>query len=509
MANNKPRLIIFDTTLRDGEQSAGAAMTGADKLRIAEQLAELGVDVIEAGFPFSSEGDFQAVQAIARQVKGPTICGLSRAKENDIRRCWEAVQAAEKPRIHTFLSTSPLHRQYKLQMDEAQVLEAIRDSVTLARSLCPDVEWSAEDATRTEHDFLFRCVDAAIKAGARTINIPDTVGYALPEEYRDLIAAIINQVPNTDKAILSVHCQNDLGLSTANSLAGVMGGARQVECTINGIGERAGNAALEEIVMALQVRGDLSPVSVEHIRTQHLNRISKLVAGLAGMSVQPNKAIVGANAFAHESGIHQDGYLKHSGTYEIMTPESVGLVRAALPLGKLSGRNAFKTKLESLGYHLGDNALNDAFHRFKELADRKREIFDDDLIVLVDDEVASQQDQLKFVAMHVIAGTAEPHLADLTLRINGQERSLRAYGNGPVDAIFSAIQGLVPHKQAILKLYHVHAVTTGTDAQGQVTIRLEEHGLNVNGLGADVDVLVASAKAYLNALNKLIALRDR
>ena len=508
MTATKPRLIIFDTTLRDGEQSPGAAMTAVDKFRIAEQLAELGVDVIEAGFPYSSTGDFAAVKNIAEHIKGPTICGLARAKEADIRRCWEAVQAADKPRIHTFLATSPLHREFKLMMDKDQILEAIRDSVTLACKLSPDVEWSAEDATRTERDFLFRCVETAIRAGAHTINIPDTVGFTLPEEYTALIRDLRTQVPGADRVIFSVHCHNDLGLATANSLAGTLGGALQIECTVNGIGERAGNAALEEIVMAIKTRGDLSPVSVDHIQTTHLTRLSKMVTNISGMNVQPHKPIVGPNAFAHESGIHQDGYLKHRGTYEIMTPESVGVQKASLPLGKLSGRNAFKTKLEALGYQLGDNALNEAFTRFKELADRKRHIFDEDLIALVDEEVASQQDRIKFVSLQVVAGSTGPQQADLTLDIAGKTQALKANGNGPVDAIFNAIQGLVPHKQTVLQLYQIHAVTAGTDAQGQVTVRLEEHGQTYTGQGADTDVLVASAKAYLHALNKLIALRN-
>ena len=502
------KLIIFDTTLRDGEQSAGAAMHMNEKLRIAELLEELGVDIIEAGFPASSDGDFAAVTLIARRCHTAVIAGLARAKKYDIERCWEAVRHAARPRIHTFLSTSPLHRKYKLQMDEAQVLDAICESVTLARNLCDNIEWSAEDATRTEVDFLLQCIDAAIRAGATTINIPDTVGYALPDEYAALFRTIKNKVPGIDHVVLSTHCQNDLGLATANSLAGLGAGARQIECTINGIGERAGNAALEEVVMAVKTRPDLLPLQVD-IKTELLTRISKLVAATAGMPVQPNKAIVGANAFAHESGIHQDGYLKHAGTYEIMTPESVGLQRASLPLGKLSGRNAFKTKLESLGYRLGDNALNDAFVRFKTLADRKREIFDDDVVALVDDTVASAQDQIKFVELHVTAGSRVAQEAELTLDIQGTAHTLTAQGNGPVDAIFNAIQNLVPHENVVLQLYQINAVTEGTDAQGAATVRLVENERSFNGQAADTDVLVASAKAYLNALNRLLAWRER
>jgi 2-isopropylmalate synthase len=502
------KLIIFDTTLRDGEQSAGAAMHKDEKLRIAELLEELGVDIIEAGFPASSDGDFEAVSQIAKRCQNTVIAGLARAKKFDIERCWDAVRHAARPRIHTFLSTSPLHRKYKLQMDETQVLDAIRESVTLARNLCDNIEWSAEDATRTETDFLLKCIDVAIRAGATTINIPDTVGYALPDEYAALFRTIKNQVPDIDRVILSTHCQNDLGLATANSLAGLAGGARQVECTINGIGERAGNAALEEVVMAVKTRPDLLPLDVT-IKTELLSRISKLVANVAGMPVQPNKAIVGANAFAHESGIHQDGYLKHAGTYEIMTPESVGLQRAQLPLGKLSGRNAFKTKLESLGYKLGDNALNDAFVRFKTLADRKREIFDDDVVALVDDTVASAQDGLQFVSMRVVAGNRGPQQAELAINVGGTEKQITAQGNGPVDAIFNAIQAMVPHPKAVLQLYQIHAVTEGTDAQGTVTVRLAEGDHSFNGHAADTDVLVASAKAYLQALSRLLAWRER
>src|SRR5271157_5892547 len=386
------RVTIFDTTLRDGEQSPGAAMDLGEKLRIARVLEELGVDVMEAGFPIASNGDFEAVNEIAKTIKNSTVCGLARAQASDIERAAEAVKPAARPRIHTFISTSPLHMKHKLQMTPEKVYQAVIDSVTLARKLCDDVEWSPEDGTRTEHDFLCRTVEAAIKAGARTINIPDTVGYTTPQEYADLIKMLVNRVPNIDKAILSTHCHNDLGLAVANSLAGVISGARQVECTINGLGERAGNAALEEIVMAMKVRHDLMPF-VTNIQTEVITKASHLVSSITGFVVQPNKAIVGANAFAHESGIHQDGMIKHHQTYEIMTPQSVGLAKTSLRLGKLSGRNAFRTRLQEFGYELDDNATNDAFERFKALADRKKEVFDEDIMALVDYEVARAHDR--------------------------------------------------------------------------------------------------------------------
>lgn len=499
------KLIIFDTTLRDGEQSPGAAMNLEEKLRIAKMLEELGVDVMEAGFPIASKGDFEAVHAIAAAVKNSTVCGLSRAQAGDIERAAEALKPAARSRIHTFISTSPLHMKYKLQMEPERVLQAVTDSVTLARKLCDDVEWSAEDGTRTEHDFLCRTVEAAIKAGARTINIPDTVGYTTPQEYADLIKMLVNRVPNIDKAILSTHCHNDLGLAVANSLAGVIGGARQIECTINGLGERAGNAALEEIVMAMKVRQDLMPFATG-IKTEAITRISHLVSSITGFVVQPNKAIVGANAFAHESGIHQDGMIKNRQTYEIMTPQSVGLTKTSLKLGKLSGRNAFRSKLTELGYELGDNALNEAFERFKALADRKKEIFDEDIMALVDDEVANAHARVRFHTLDVRAGSKGPQSAELEIEIEGKPATAKATGNGPVDAIFNAIKQLVPH-QANLQLYQVSAVTGGTDAQAEVMVRLEENGRTVTGQGADPDTLVASARAYINALNKLAVKR--
>jgi 2-isopropylmalate synthase len=467
----------------------------------------MGVDVIEAGFPIASSGDFEAVREVARLVRNSTVAGLARAARKDIDRAAEALKGAARPRIHTFISTSPLHMKYKLQMTPDQVHQAIIDSVSYARSLVEDVEWSCEDGSRTEHDFLCRCIETAIKAGARTINIPDTVGYAVPEEFGALIGMIFERVPNIDKAIVSTHCHNDLGLAVANSLAGVANGARQVECTINGLGERAGNAAMEEIVMALRTRHDLMPYTTG-IRTQSIMKASRLVSAITGFPVQPNKAIVGANAFAHESGIHQDGMLKHAGTYEIMTPESVGLTRSTLVMGKHSGRHAFKTKLKELGFELGDNALEDVFKRFKDLADKKKEVFDEDIVALVDDAVGQDRQRIRFISLRVVCGSEGPQKADLTLEIDGARKSVGANGDGPVDATFNAIKKLAPH-EAKLQLFQVHAVTAGTDAQAEVTVRLEENGKTVNGQGADTDTLVASAKAYLHALNKLLVKREK
>src|SRR5215831_15871397 len=501
------RVIIFDTTLRDGEQSPGASMNLEEKLRIAAVLEEMGVDVIEAGFPIASNGDFEAVREIARTVRNTAICGLARASRRDIDRAWEALQGAARPRIHTFISTSPLHMKFKLQMEPEAVHQAVLDSVSHARNLCEDVEWSPEDGSRTEHDFLCRCVETAIRAGARTINIPDTVGYAVPEEFAALIAMLRNRVPNIDKAIISVHCHNDLGLAVANSLAAVGAGARQVECTINGLGERAGNAALEEVVMALKTRHDRIPYATG-IKTEVITKASRLVSTITGFPVQPNKAIVGANAFAHESGIHQDGMLKHAGTYEIMTPESVGLIRSTLVMGKHSGRHAFKAKLKELGFELGDNALEDAFRRFKDLADKKKDVFDEDIVALIDDTIVRSNEYIRFVSLQVIAGSKGPQKADLELEIDGKPQATTATGDGPVDACFNAIKQLFPH-DARLQLFQVQAVTEGTDAQAEVTVRLEEGGKTVNGQGADTDTLVASCKAYLHALNKLLTKRRK
>ena len=484
--STQDKIIIFDTTLRDGEQSPGCSMNLEEKLTMARMLDALGVDVMEAGFPIASDGDFESVFEIAKTVENAVVCGLARAKKADIEATAKAIKPQldkhGKGRIHTFISTSPLHMKYKLQMDEDTVLQAVQDSVTLARSFTDDVEWSAEDGSRTEDDFLCRAVETAIKAGATTINIPDTVGYALPEDYAAKIALLVNSVPNIDKAILSTHCHNDLGLAVANSLAGVAAGARQIECTINGIGERAGNAALEEIVMAIRTRNEDLPYTT-HIDTTLITKTSRTLANITSFDVQPNKAIVGANAFAHESGIHQDGVLKNVQTYEIMTPESVGLTENTLVLGKHSGRHAFKAKLEELGFELGDNAFEEAFKRFKDLGDRKKDIFEDDLIALVEDEAKREHEAIKFVALQVQAGSQGPQIAQLVLEIDGQEHRDTAKGNGPVDAIFKAIRTLQPHPDARLMLYKVHAVTGGTDAQAEVTVKLDENGMTVNGHG--------------------------
>ena len=501
------KVIIFDTTLRDGEQSPGASMNLDEKCRIAEALEEMGVDVIEAGFPIASNGDFEAVNEIAKLVKNSTVCGLARSGRGDIERAAEALKPAARPRIHTFIATSPLHMKYKLQMEPDEVYQHVVDSVSHARNFTDDVDWSPEDGTRTEHDFLCRCVEAAINAGATCINLPDTVGYSVPEEFGGLIRMLIERVPNSDKAVFSTHCHNDLGLAVANSLAGVEAGARQVECTINGLGERAGNAALEEIVMALRTRQDAMPFTT-NVNTEMITKASRLVSTVTGFTVQPNKAIVGANAFAHESGIHQDGMLKNANTYEIMTPESVGLNESKLVLGKLSGRAAFKEKLNELGYDLGDNAFQDAFRRFKALADKKREVFDEDIVALVDDEIVRGNDRMRFVSLQVVCGSVGPQTAELTMEVDDKERKTKSTGDGPVDATFNAIKELTGYS-ARLQLYQVHAVTEGTDAQAEVTIRLEEGGKTVNGQGADTDTLVASARAYINALNKMLVKREK
>jgi 2-isopropylmalate synthase len=507
-AQEPRRIRIFDTTLRDGEQSPGASMNLEEKLKIAEVLEKMGVDVIEAGFPIASNGDFEAVRLVASKIKESTVCGLARAGKRDIDRCAEALEPARAKRIHTFISTSPLHMKFKLQMEPEQVHKAVIESVTYARKFTDDVEWSCEDGSRTEHDFLCRCVEAAINAGARTINIPDTVGYAIPSEFAALIEMLFNRVPNIDKAIISVHCHNDLGLAVANSLAAVQKGAGQVECTINGLGERAGNAALEEIVMALRTRHDLLPFTT-NVKTEFIMKASRLVSTITGFPVQPNKAIVGANAFAHESGIHQDGVLKHAQTYEIMTPESVGLMRSKLVMGKHSGRHAFREKLKELGYgEVGDNTLQQVFARFKDLADKKKEVFDEDIVSLLDETVAETSERIRFVSLDIHCGSKGPQKAALALEIDGKIAEATATGNGPVDATFNAIKSLFPH-EAKLQLYEVHAVTQGTDAQAEVTVRLEENGRTVNGQGAHIDTLVASARAYLHALNKLLTKRQK
>ncbi len=501
----KDKVLIFDTTLRDGEQSPGATMTHAEKLEIAEMLDEMGVDIIEAGFPIASEGDFNAVSAIAAQAKSATICGLARANYKDIDRCWEAVKHAKSPRIHTFIGTSPLHRAIpNLNMDE--MAERIHDTVTHARNLCDNVQWSPMDATRTEEDYLCRVVEIAIKAGATTINIPDTVGYTAPVESAQLIRMLINKVPGADSVIFATHCHNDLGMATANSLAAVEGGARQIECTINGLGERAGNTALEEVVMALKVRGDIMPYTTG-IDTRKIMSISRRVATVSGFAVQFNKAIVGKNAFAHESGIHQDGMLKNRETFEVMRPEDVGLSGTSLPLGKHSGRAALRAKLSELGFDLADNQLNDVFVRFKDLADRKKEVFDDDLMALVTQNDAAD-DRLKLKSLRVVCGTEGPQTADMVMEVDGADIKTSATGDGPVDATFNAVKAIFPHG-ARLQLYQVSAVTEGTDAQATVSVRMEEDGRIATGQSADTDTVVASAKAYINALNRLLVRREK
>jgi 2-isopropylmalate synthase len=504
--SDKDRVLIFDTTLRDGEQCPGASMNFEEKLQVAELLDDMGVDIIEAGFPIASQGDFESVAEIAKRSKSAIIAGLARAAFKDIDRCAEAVKHAKRPRIHTFLSTSPVHMKYKLQKEPHEVLEMVVAQVTRARNHVEDVEWSAEDATRTEHDFLCRCVEAAIKAGATTINIPDTVGYTAPQEYAALFKMLRERVPNAGKARFSTHCHNDLGMAVANSLHGVEGGARQIECTINGIGERAGNASLEEIVMAMRVRNDAFPYWTG-VEAEMLTRASKLVSAVTSFPVQYNKAIVGRNAFAHESGIHQDGMLKHTETYEIMKPEDVGVKQTSLVMGKHSGRHAFREKLKELGYELGDNALNDAFNRFKDLADKKKHVYDEDIVALVDDQIAKANDRIKIVSLQIVAGTVGPQSATLVLDIDGKQHTTTATGNGPVDATFNSIRQLVPH-QAKLQLYQVHAVTEGTDAQAEVSVRLEEDGKTVTARGTHPDTMVASAQAYISALNKLMHKRQ-
>ncbi|MFT3757543.1 2-isopropylmalate synthase [Thauera sp.] len=499
----KDQLIIFDTTLRDGEQSPGASMTREEKLRIARLLERMRVDVIEAGFAAASNGDFESVRSIAEAVRESTVCSLARANENDIRRSAEAIAPAARGRIHTFIATSPIHMEKKLRMTPDQVVEQAVKSVALARQFTDDVEFSAEDAGRSEIDFLVRIFDAVIRAGAKTINVPDTVGYNVPEQYAGTIRTLIERVPNADKVIWSVHCHNDLGMAVANSLAAVHAGARQVECTINGLGERAGNASLEEIVMAVRTRGDVFPVETR-IDTTQIVPASKLVSQVTGYPVQPNKAIVGANAFAHESGIHQDGVLKHRETYEIMRAEDVGWGANKLVLGKHSGRNAFRARLQELGIEIaGEEHLNHAFSRFKELADKKHEIFDEDLHALMRDEaITPETEHFRLVSSRFHSETGETPRAELTLAIGGAEQRAESEGSGPVDAAFKAIESVASSGSQLL-LYSVNAITTGTDAQGEVTVRLAKDGRVMDGQGADTDIIVASAKAYLNALNKL------
>ena len=499
----KDKLIIFDTTLRDGEQSPGASMTRDEKVRIARALERLKVDVIEAGFPAASDGDFAAVQAVAEAVKDSTVCGLARALDRDIDRAGEALKKAESSRIHTFIATSPIHMQMKLKMSPEQVIEYAVKAVKRARKYTDNVEFSPEDAGRSEEDFLCRILEAVIDAGATTLNIPDTVGYSIPADFGAMIANLRQRIPNADKAIFSVHCHNDLGLAVANSLSAVMNGARQVECTINGLGERAGNAALEEIVMAIKTRHDVFSCDTR-LDTREIVTCSKLISSITGFPVQPNKAIVGANAFAHESGIHQDGVLKHRETYEIMRAEDVGWSANRMVLGKHSGRNAFKSRMTELGFEFhSESELNDAFVRFKQLADKKHEIFDEDLQALITEvNTDSEDEHYKLIALKVCSETGETPSATVTVKIGEQEFSADSEGSGAVDASLKAIDSIV-NSGTSLELYSVNSITNGTDAQGEVTVRLEKGGRVVNGLGADTDIVIASAKAYINALNKL------
>lgn len=503
MTSTNNRVIIFDTTLRDGEQSPGAAMTKEEKIRIARQLEKLGVDVIEAGFAAASPGDFDAIHTIAEIIQNATVCSLSRANERDVRKAGEAIAPAKKKRIHTFIATSPLHMEHKLRMKPQQVKETAVKAVKIAREYTDDVEFSCEDALRSDINFLAEICQAVIEAGATTINIPDTVGYAIPFQTEAFFRELIQKTPGSDKVIWSAHCHNDLGLAVGNSLAAVIGGARQVECTINGLGERAGNASLEEVVMALKTRHDVFGLET-NIDTTQIVPTSKMVSTVTGYPVQPNKAIVGANAFAHESGIHQDGVLKCRETYEIMSAESVGWSTNRLTLGKLSGRNAFRTKLQELGIELdSEEALNAAFARFKELADKKREIFDEDLHALVSDELVSRTpDRYKYVSLSIHSETGEEPVAEIVFNVDGNEKRASSHGSGPVDAVFKAIESEAG-STADLQLYSVNAITAGTESQGEVTVRLSREGHLVSGQGADTDIIVASAKAYLSALNKL------
>lgn len=503
------KLIIFDTTLRDGEQSPGASMTKDEKLRIAKALEKMRVDIIEAGFPIASEGDFDSVKAVAELITDSTVCGLARALDKDIDRAAEALKPANSSRIHTFLATSPIHMREKLRMEPDQVVEQAVHAVKRARNYTDNVEFSPEDAGRSEFDFLCRVIEKVIDAGATTINIPDTVGYNLPLYFGELIGKLIENIPNSDKAVFSVHCHNDLGLAVGNSLSAVMNGARQVECTINGLGERAGNAALEEVVMTVRTRRDVFECDTQ-LDTTQIMTCSRLVSNITGFPVQPNKAIVGANAFAHESGIHQDGVLKSRETYEIMRAQDVGWNANKMVLGKHSGRNAFRTRLEELGISFEkEEDLNDAFSRFKALADKKHEVFDDDLQALVTDAIQESADEkIKLVSLKAQVETGETSKAEITLSIDGEEQHANADGGGPVDATFKAIESMI-NSGCNLQLYSVNNVTDGTDSQGEVTVRMDKDGRIVNGLGSDTDIVFASAKAYINALNKLLEPAER
>ena len=508
--SDKEKLYIFDTTMRDGEQSPGASMSVEEKIQISRVLDEMGVDIIEAGFPIASPGDFEAVSAISKTLKKSIPCGLSRHSKKDIDACNESLKFSERFRIHTFISTSPLHMKHKLNMSPEEVYETIKEHVTYARNFTDDVEWSCEDGTRTNLDYMCKTVELAINSGATTINIPDTVGYSAPSEYTKTILHLKNNVPNIDKAILSTHTHNDLGLAVANALAGVQAGVRQIECTINGIGERAGNAALEEVVMAIKTRNDLFPFETG-IKTELISKASKIVSNATGFPVQFNKAIVGKNAFAHEAGIHQDGMLKNRETYEIMTPESVGVKKTSLVMGKHSGRHAFKDKLNDLGYtDITDDVIQAAFGKFKILADKKKHIYDEDIVALVDENliIDNKINAINLKSLKVYAGTGEPQKAEMTLDVFGEIKSTSETGDGPVDAIFKCIKTLYPH-DVKLQLYQVHAVTEGTDAQATVSVKIEENGKTTVGQAADTDTLVASANAYLNSLNKMLIKREK
>ena len=494
-------VIIFDTTLRDGEQSPGASMNAAEKLRLARQLEKLGVDVMEAGFPASSPGDFESVQMIAKKIRNVQVTALARTSKEDIDRAWEAVREAANPRIHTFIATSDIHLKHKLNMDRDQVVREAVDAVRYAKGFTDNVEFSTEDGTRSDRDFLCRVFEAVIEAGATTVNLPDTVGYAIPEEYAQLITYVRQHTPNIHKAVMSVHCHNDLGLATANTVAGIKAGARQAEVTMNGIGERAGNTSLEEVVMALYTRGDLMKLGTS-INTNQIHPTSRLTSMITGIVVQPNKAIVGANAFAHEAGIHQDGVLKNPMTYEIMEPEIVGLARNNLVLGKHSGRHAFRDKLAQMGYELSNEELNRLFGKFKDLADKRKEILEEDIEALVAEEILRVPDMYELRYLNVVSGTVEVPTATVKLKIKGKEVQGAGFGVGPIDAAFNTIAKLTKSRTKLMR-FSVNAITGGMDAQGEVTVRLQENGLVTLGKGADPDIITASAKAYINGLNRL------
>jgi len=500
------RVIIFDTTLRDGEQSPGASMNTAEKMRIAIQLEKLGVDVIEAGFPAASEGDFEAVSRVAARLKKSEVAGLARAAKSDIDRAWQAIRNAVRPRIHTFIATSDIHLEYKLKMTRDEVVRAAAEAVAYAKSLTDNVEFSAEDGSRSDRDYLCRVFEAAIAAGATTVNLPDTVGYAIPGEFAELVRYIRSHTPNIGQAVLSVHCHDDLGLATANTLAAIHSGARQAEVTINGIGERAGNTSLEEVVMALHTRANFLK-SGTRIKTEYIYPTSRLVSMITGLLVQPNKAIVGANAFAHEAGIHQDGILKNPMTYEIMKPETIGLSANRLVLGKHSGRHALRTQLKDLGYDLSDEELNLVFGKFKELADKKKHVMDEDLEAIVTEGILRTADVFVLDYLHVTAGTTVLPMASVRLKINGRPVQDAGYGNGPIDAAYNTIAKLTGTSSELMR-FSISALTGGTDAMGEVTVRLRENGLLALGKGADPDIITASAKAYINGLNRLEYLKS-